>query len=82
MDVNYRGRHDIISEILEICADGYHSKTHIMFDAHISYGQLKQYLALLQQKTFLNMNSEGKFKTTDRGNKFLNVFREIQTLMG
>jgi predicted transcriptional regulator len=72
---------DIVAAILEI-AQGGTIKTKIMFGAFISYPQLKDYLKLLTERNLLDYNEEQKiFTTTDRGNKFLKMYAEVDKMV-
>jgi len=81
-----RDRYDIIAEILE-AASGGTVKTRLLCKAKLSYGQLTEYVALLVEKGLLE-NSEvvqnGRFrcvlKTTEKGVRFLESLRSLDTL--
>ena len=81
MATNYRGKHDIIDEILNACMDS-KTRTRIMYDSHLSWSQLKQYLESLQHSGLLLRLASDQFKTTEKGVKFTKIFHEIKTLVG
>lgn len=60
-----RTRQDIVLEILRT-AEGGAKKTHIMYEAHLSYPQLQKYLNALKKADFLAEES-GIWKTTKKG---------------
>ncbi len=75
--MKYRSRTDIVSQILE-AANGGATKTKIMYKAFLSYAQLKEYLAILMANGLLDWNTtEGIYKTTDKGNRFLRLSSQM-----
>jgi len=48
MHLKYRSRTDIIAQILEGATQG-STKTRLMYGAYISYAQVQEYLAFLQE---------------------------------
>lgn len=63
--VKKRESHDIIVEILQTALEGV-SKTHIMNQANLNYGQNEKYLKALENAGFITENS-GVWKTTKEG---------------
>lgn len=80
MIVKYRNRPEIISNIL-YAANGGASKTKIMYKAFLSYAQIKEYLPMLLEKNLLELEEDGKYRTTERGIQFLKMNEEIQELI-
>jgi predicted transcriptional regulator len=77
LDMKYRSRTDIASQILE-AANGGTTKTKIMYGAYLSYAQLKEYLAVLLEGGLIEYQpSEHKYKTTEKGLKFVNSYSQI-----
>jgi predicted transcriptional regulator len=81
-----RDRHDIVAEIL-LNARGGAIKTHIMYKAKLSYGQLSEYLPMLVEKGFLenttvveHRQTKRVFKTTEEGERFLDKVKSIDSL--
>lgn len=81
-----RDRHDIVAEILETARGGA-IKTHIMYKAKLSYGQLSEYIPLLIEKGFLenlkvmrHRQEKHLLKTTEQGEKFLENLRSLDLL--
>jgi len=60
-----RVRHDIIVEILQNAKDGA-KKSHIMYEAKLSFSQLELYLNALKNEGFISEKS-GIWKTTEKG---------------
>jgi predicted transcriptional regulator len=65
------------------------SKTSIMYKSFLSYAQLKEYLSLLVEKglivEFPKIGSNNKkfvYKTTEKGLRFLQISREIESIVG
>jgi len=80
-----RDRHDIAAEILET-AKGGAIKTHIMYKAKLSYGQVSEYIPMLVEKGFLenltvvvrHRRVKRLLKTTELGEKFIESFRTLE----
>ncbi|UVS69139.1 winged helix-turn-helix domain-containing protein [Nitrososphaera viennensis] len=80
----YRNRMDIAAAILEIAqGSGGVLKTKIMYNAFLSFPQLKEYLALLTENQLLEYASQNKnrYRTTEKGKRFLNSYREMQRML-
>ena len=72
-----------MAQVLNIAREGT-LKTQIMYRANLSFAQLNEYLALLQEVKLLRVNSEdGKtiYKTTSKGIKYLKSFSKIEDLL-
>ena len=65
-----RDRHDITIEILRK-AKSVRNKTELMRDVGLSYLQTKQYLGILLDKGLLEIDENGRFRTTKKGLEFL-----------
>jgi len=80
--MKYRSRTDIVSQILE-AANGGSTKTKIMYKAYLSYAQLKEYLSILIENGLLHYEEgEHKYKTTEKGIKFMRVYQHMDILSG
>lgn len=78
-----RGKHVIISEILETAKKGT-VKTRIMYTINLSFSQASEYFELLLDTKLMDKISEnGKviYKTTDKGIEFLQYYREIEEMI-
>ena len=78
--MKYRNRPEIISNIL-YAANGSASKTKIMYKAFLSYAQIKEYLPMLLENNLLELRDGGKYRTTEKGIRFLKMNEEIQDLI-
>ena len=79
-----RDRHDIAAEILEIAGVGL-IRTHIMYKAKLSFGQLSEYVPMLLEKGLLenltvvkHRQSRHVLKTTEKGQKFLESLKSLE----
>lgn len=53
-----------------------------MYDAFLTYSQLKEYLILLVENGLLEHDEVGRtYKTTEKGLKFLNIYEQMEELM-
>jgi len=78
-----RGRHVIISEILETAKKGT-LKTRIMYKINLNFSQANEYFELLLDTNLMDKTSEnGKviYKTTAKGIEFLQCYREIEEII-
>jgi len=58
------------------------SKTRIMYKAFLSYAQLKEYLAVLEENGLLAYNKGDQlYQTTQKGSHFLKVTNSLQGMM-
>lgn len=73
--MKYRGRADIVAEILILAKDGT-SKTKIMYGAYLSSVQMKDYLAVVIDKGLLEQK-EAKYHTTKKGMEFLRHYQAV-----
>lgn len=74
--VNYRGRLDIIADILQVVS-GNAKKTQIMYQANLSYRVLQKYLAEITGASMISFE-DGKrcYILTDKGRAFLDAYEE------
>ena len=79
----YRSRTDIISEILEAANGGGGAiKAKIMYHAYLSHDQMKEYLTLLTENGLLNYDIyTRKFKTTEKGLRFLDIYNQMSDIV-
>jgi predicted transcriptional regulator len=83
---NPRKRRDrlyIMAEILDVAKEGV-LKTQIMYRANLSFAQLNDYLSLLVELKLLETITNDKkttYKTTKKGSKFLDNYKEIVLLL-
>ena len=73
---NYRGRLDIIADILRVVS-GNAKKTQIMYQANLSYRVLQKYLAEITGASMISFE-DGKrcYILTDKGRAFLDAYEE------
>jgi predicted transcriptional regulator len=80
-----RDRMDIISRILDTAANsgsGGATKTKMIYNAFLSYAQLKGYLTTLIDNHLLRYDSlSQKFKTTEKGLRFLKAYNQMDEIM-
>lgn len=83
---NPRRRRDrlyIMAEILEVALDGA-LKTQMMYRANLSFAQLNEYLKLLIEIKLLEITASHErrvYKTTNKGMRYLQSYREINELL-
>ncbi|HJU13099.1 MAG TPA: winged helix-turn-helix domain-containing protein [Candidatus Nitrosotalea sp.] len=79
--MKYRGRIEIIAAILESARSG-NTKTKIMYEAYLSHDQVSAYIELLKESDLLHFGgSDGLYRLTERGLKFLNAALTVNELM-
>jgi predicted transcriptional regulator len=78
-----RNHFGIIADILASAVNGT-SKTHLMYDAKLSYAQLKKYTSQLVKLKLLKITARAKpitYETTEKGKSFLEIYRELDELL-
>ena len=76
-----RSRTEIVSMILDV-ANGGATRTKIMYNAYLSYNQLKEYLSVLIENNLLEyLEGTRRFKTTEKGLNFLKIHNESSELL-
>jgi predicted transcriptional regulator len=76
--VKYRSRSDIIGLLLNAANGGGATKTKLMYNAFISFNQLREYLSLLVENGLIQYE-EGMhtYKTTEKGMRSLHIQNKI-----
>ena len=79
--MKYRSRTEITAMILDT-ANKETTKIRIMYNAYLSYNQLKEYLSILIENNLLEYFEGARtFKTTEKGLRFLKMHREMTELL-
>jgi len=72
-----------MAEVLEVTIEGV-LKTQVMYKANLSFAQLNEYLKLLLDLKLVeayNPNGKMVYKTTPKGLRYLQSYREIRELL-
>jgi predicted transcriptional regulator len=80
----YRSRNEIMSQILGAAANSGTgiTQTRVMYKVYLSHTQLKEYLTHLIDNDLLYYDSiMRKFKTTEKGLKFLQAYNQIDGIL-
>ena len=73
---NYRGRIDIIADILQV-AEAKVKKTQIMYRANLSYTVLQRYLAELTEASLIEYKDDIQcYMLTDKGREYIVLYKE------
>jgi len=79
--MKYRNRYEIIASILESAKTGI-TKTKIMYNEFLSYGQMIGYLKFLQKHALLMFEEETQiYRTTKKGLEFLKMSHELNQVI-
>ena len=79
--MKYQSRTEIVSNILK-AANGGATKTKIMYNAFLSYNQLKEHLSILIENNLIEyLDGSHEFKTTEKGLNLLKTHNEIANLL-
>jgi predicted transcriptional regulator len=70
-----RNKHQIFSEILEICRNGA-NKTRIVYRANLNFRTVTPYLKVLIEKHLINFN-HGEYQTTTQGINLLENINQV-----
>lgn len=80
--MKYRSRTDITSQILQ-AANGGTTETKTMYDAYLSYAQLKEYLSvLIENALIVYIEGERQYRTTGKGLHFLGAYKQMDRMTG
>jgi predicted transcriptional regulator len=81
--MQYRDRTEIIRQILEVANDAVNiTRTKLMYNAFLSYNQLKDYLTLLIKRDLLSYDSITQtYKITEKGLRLLEFYNELDDMM-
>jgi predicted transcriptional regulator len=80
--MKYRTKTEIMGEILGIANGSTATKTKIMYQAFLSYPQMKKHLMVLTQNGLLSYNVDTQtFKTTEKGLRFLDTFNQMSDMI-
>ena len=79
--MRYRSRTEITAMILD-AAHQEITKTKIMYNAYLSYNQVKEYISILIENNLLEyLEGARTFRTTEKGLNFLKMHREMAELL-
>ena len=77
-----RNKADIVARILKAANGNWVIKTKILYDAFLSYSQIKEYIPLLIESDLLQFRPDTQtYKTTEKGLRFLKLYRSIDQLV-
>ena len=77
----YRTRTEIVAIILDV-TNGGATKTKIMYNAYLSYNQLREYLTMLMENELIDYIDGNKiFRTTEKGLNLLKIHNEMAELL-
>jgi len=77
----YRGKLQIIADILSVARGGA-KKTHVMYQANLSFTLLKRYLTEVLDGGLVIVDDEDRYRLTRRGQNFLDRFGEYSRRCG
>ncbi|MDF2737060.1 MAG: hypothetical protein K0S93_916 [Nitrososphaeraceae archaeon] len=79
--MRYRSRTEITAMILD-AAYKETTKTKIMYNAYLSYNQVKEYISILLENNLLEyLEGTRTFKTTEKGLNFLRMYNAMGELL-
>ena len=79
--MKHRSRTEITAMILDT-ANKETTKTKIMYNAYLSYNQVKEYISILIENNLLEyLEGARTFRTTEKGLNFLKMHREMAELL-
>ena len=80
--MKYRTKTEIMSEILGIANGSTATKTKIMYQAFLSYAQMKKHLMVLTQNGLLSYDVDTHtFTTTEKGLRFLDTCNKMDGMI-
>lgn len=80
--MRYRSNFEIIGQILAVANGGSVTRTKIMYKVFLNSNQSREFLTTLIERGLLRFDRETqKFKTTEKGFRFLHAYTELSELM-
>ena len=81
--MKYRSRNEIVADILSSAknVEGV-TKTKIMYEAFLSFAQLKDYMSMLLENGMLEQTSSSKYRITDKGVRMLETYDRLNDIVG
>jgi predicted transcriptional regulator len=81
--MKYRSRSEIVRSILEAANAGEGaSKTRLMYKSYLSYNQLKEYLALLQENGLIDYETgRHSYRITHKGLQLLQLQNKMEEMI-
>jgi predicted transcriptional regulator len=80
--MKHRSKLEIIAEILETANSSKSIQAKIMHRVYLSYPQLKEYLALLLENGLIEYRQTDRiYRTTSRGMRFLEIYRQLNDVV-
>lgn len=82
-DLKTRSRLDVLAAILKIVNIREASKTRIMYGAHLSYAQIREYMPSLLENGLLTRTYEQQwlYKISERGMRFLKLYDDLDEMI-
>lgn len=81
--MKYRSRTEISAQILTACTDDGMTKTRLMYTSFVSFNQLKEYLAFLEENGLLTYDAKDtKYRCTQKGHQFIDIHDRLDELSG
>jgi len=82
LELKYRSRGEIVSNILRVVASSKATKTRLMYGAYLSYTQLEEYLGyVLQQGLVSHVPETNLYQLSERGMQYLNLSDEMSQMV-
>ena len=82
MQLKYRSRGEILSNLLRVVASGKATKTRLMYGAYLSYTQIEEYMDyVLQQGLISQVSQTNLYQLTEKGMQYLNLSDEMSHLV-
>jgi len=81
--MKYRSRNEIVADILSSAknVEGV-TKTKIMYEAFLSFAQLKDYMSMLLENGMLEQTSSSKYRITDKDVRMLETYDRLNDIVG
>ena len=82
VQLKYRSRGEILSNILRVVASNKATKTRLMYGAYLSYTQIEEYMGfILQQGLISQVSDTNLYQLTEKGMQDLNLSDEMSQLV-
>jgi len=82
LQLKYRSRGEIVSNILRVVASNKATKTRMMYGAFLSYTQIEEYIGYILQQGLMNrVPATNLYQLSEKGMQYLNLSDELSQLL-
>lgn len=81
MNRKYRSHGEITYEFLVAAAEKNRTRTQLMYLTFTSFGQVKDYVEMLEEKGLMDHLDDDTYITTEKGRQFIEINEQLKKLV-